>query len=334
MWPAFWLVGNDIGTRGWPACGEIDIVELIGHEPGKIYGSLHGPCYAGDGGLRRECILPKGRKFSGRFHVFAVEWGDGEIRWFVDGKLYGTQRVADFDGQAWVFDKPFFITLNLAVGGDWPGPPDETTVFPKTMQVDWVRVYEDRQASGPPAGAGTNGLSYGSAVAIPSLVIPGVIEAEHFDAGGEGVGYHDTDPENWGCVFRQEEGVDIEPCEDGEKGWQVGYTKAGEWLNFTATVTAEGRYRLGVRVASRVKGGIFHLEMDGRDLTGPLTVPDTGGWRKFITVSRNGILLPAGAHSFRLVMDAEGGAGVVGYINRMVFDRETGRGGGYSSGER
>jgi hypothetical protein len=202
-------------------------------------------------------------------------------------------------------------------------------MFPQTMLVDWMRVYEDR-AMALPAGGTVSDHGAGTAPVMPPIRVPGIVEAEHFDAGGEGVGYHDTDIENRGCAFRPGEGVDIEPCEDEGKGWDVGFTKAGEWLRYTATVTAAGRYHLDVRVASKGPGGVFHLELDGRDVTGPLTVPDTGGWVKFVTVSRNGLLLPAGCHAFRLVMDADGEAGSVGNVNRLVFELEEGRAGGHS----
>jgi beta-glucanase (GH16 family) len=142
MWPAFWMLGDDIGTIGWPACGEIDIMENIGKEPGKIHGSIHGPGYIGGVGLEAPYSLPRGKKFADKFHVFAVEWEPDAVRFYVDKHLYVTRTHADLQpGWKWVFDHPFFLLLNLAVGGDWPGNPDSTTVFPKTMLVDYVRVY-------------------------------------------------------------------------------------------------------------------------------------------------------------------------------------------------
>jgi beta-glucanase (GH16 family) len=145
LWPAFWLLGNDIGKIGWPGCGEIDIMENIGKEPSLVHGSLHGPGYSGDGGYTSEYKFPGGVHFFDDFHVFAIEWEPKVVRFFVDQELYATFTPARLPaGMNWVFDHPFFIILNVAVGGDWPGAPDSTSVFPQTMLVDYVRVYKPR----------------------------------------------------------------------------------------------------------------------------------------------------------------------------------------------
>ena len=142
MWPAFWMLGNDIDTTGWPGCGEIDIMENIGKVPATAYGTIHGPGYSGANGFQGSYTLPSGN-LSDDFHIYAVEWEPGEVRWYVDGNLYHTATPALVSGN-WVFDHPFFLILNVAVGGGWPGNPDATTVFPQQMLVDYVRVY--RQA--------------------------------------------------------------------------------------------------------------------------------------------------------------------------------------------
>jgi len=141
IWPAFWILGDDFSTAGWPACGEIDIMENVGSEPATIRGSMHGPGYSGENALSTAFTLPTGR-FSGGFHVFAIEWEPRVIRFFVDDKLYATKTPADLPpGKRWVHDHPFFILLSLAVGGSFPGSPDDSTVFPQRMLVDYVRVY-------------------------------------------------------------------------------------------------------------------------------------------------------------------------------------------------
>lgn len=141
IWPAFWMLGDDIDRVGWPACGEIDIMEYIGREPTTVYGTLHGPGYSGAGGLSRPYTLPGAAPIADDFHVFAVEWEPAALRWYVDGVLFHTRTPADLGGNKWVFDHPFFVILNVAVGGAWPGNPDATTVLPQTMQVDYVRIY-------------------------------------------------------------------------------------------------------------------------------------------------------------------------------------------------
>jgi beta-glucanase (GH16 family) len=141
IWPAFWMLGNNIQSAGWPTCGEIDIMENIGREPAIVHGTMHGPGYSGANGIGAPYALTTGA-FSDAFHVFAVEWEPNQIRWYVDGNLYQTRTPADLpSGSTWVFDHPHFVLLNLAVGGYWPGDPDSTTVFPQKMYVDYVRVY-------------------------------------------------------------------------------------------------------------------------------------------------------------------------------------------------
>lgn len=140
IWPAFWLLGADIDVVGWPQTGEIDILEYRGQEPNILLGTLHGPGYSAANGITRRYQLPSGR-FDEDFHVFGVEWKRDSIEWFLDGELYHDVTRAEVPGE-WVFDHPFYLILNVAVGGGFVGPPNTGTVFPQTMLVDWVRVYE------------------------------------------------------------------------------------------------------------------------------------------------------------------------------------------------
>ncbi len=142
IWPAFWMLGND-GPQAWPRCGEIDIMEVIGKEPTNVYGTIHGPGYSGSAGLGKKYSLASGAKLHEDFHVYAIEWEPDAIRWYLDDVLYQTRTTADLPaGAKWVFDRPFHLLLNVAVGGNWPGYPDATTTFPQFMLVDYVRVYE------------------------------------------------------------------------------------------------------------------------------------------------------------------------------------------------
>ncbi len=143
LWPAFWMMGNDSDTIGWPKSGEIDVMEIVGKEPSTLYGTLHGPIkfgrHMGAGGFTK---LPGGAKFADDFHVFAVEWSPEQITWTLDGTPYLSMTKSQrLNGMRWVFDHPFYMLLNLAVGGGWPGPPNEQTKFPATLLVDYVRVY-------------------------------------------------------------------------------------------------------------------------------------------------------------------------------------------------
>lgn len=144
MWPAFWMMPTDSVYGTWAQSGELDIAEVIGDKPNIVYGTLHyggkwpKNVHSGD-----KYILPGG-DFSDDFHVFTIEWKEGEIRWLVDGHLYQTQiswktAAAPFPAP---FDQKFYFIFNVAVGGSWPGKPNESTTFPQTMEVDWVRAYE------------------------------------------------------------------------------------------------------------------------------------------------------------------------------------------------
>jgi beta-glucanase (GH16 family) len=141
IWPAFWMLGADFGEVGWPQSGEIDIMENIGSEPSTVHGTIHGPGYSGGAGIGNAYTLPDGQQFADGFHTFAVDWTPDSITWSVDGNVYSQLTPADVGGNEWVFDHPFFMIMNLAVGGQWPGYPDETTQFPQQLTVDYIRVY-------------------------------------------------------------------------------------------------------------------------------------------------------------------------------------------------
>lgn len=139
IWPAFWLLGANEDVVGWPQAGEIDIMEYRGQEPSVVHGSLHGPGYSGGNAFTRAFTLDGGR-FDSDYHDFTVEWDEDQITWKVDGRTYHEIKRSYVPG-AWVFDHPFYIILNVAVGGGYVGPPDGSTTFPQSMLVDWVRVY-------------------------------------------------------------------------------------------------------------------------------------------------------------------------------------------------
>lgn len=143
IWSAFWLLGSNIATVPWPDSGEIDIMENVGHERSTVHGTVHGPGYSGGNGIGRPFRLTRNEAFSDAFHDFAIEWEPGVIRWYVDDVPYSTVDAGDVPrGSAWVYDHPFFMILNVAVGGNWPGSPDASTTFPQTMVVDHVRILE------------------------------------------------------------------------------------------------------------------------------------------------------------------------------------------------
>lgn len=144
IWPAIWMLPTHEKYGPWAASGEIDIAEVIGHEPHQVHGTIHfGGKWPRQQSAGKPYALRQGT-FADDFHVFAVEWERDAFRWYVDGQLVSTQTKWRSEGGPFPapFDQPFHLLLNLSVGGNWPGPPDATTVFPARMLVDYVRVYQ------------------------------------------------------------------------------------------------------------------------------------------------------------------------------------------------
>jgi hypothetical protein len=333
----------------------------------------------------------KSGKFSDGYHIFSVTWDSKQIVWYCDGTAYCTLDITSSNLSA--FQNKFFIILNLAVGGAWPGYPDNSTVFPQTLKVDYVRVYQDTTAfpyvsitspstnstfnansnitltssASTPSGTiskveffqdavkigqsfispyemtwnnvqsgnykitstvyTTTGLTStsdtikikvgDSAAASPyggtPSQVPGTIEAENYDLGGQGNAYYDTDVQNSGGMYRPLDGVDIESCSDVNGGYDVGWTQNGEWISYTIEVTDTGSYSIGARVASTAATGALHFEVDGTNVTGSMNVPNTGGWQTWATVQSKNFNLTPGLHQLKLLIDA-------GNFNINYFD--------------
>ncbi|QEC68512.1 family 16 glycosylhydrolase [Panacibacter ginsenosidivorans] len=142
VWPALWMLGNNIDAVNWPACGEIDIMELLGQEPNKMYGTLHwGADYTVHQSKGNNYVLSSG-SFDEQFHVYSMEWKQDTIKLYVDDVQYLTVTKTDLTGSDYPFNKDFFFIFNIAVGGNWPGSPDSNTSFPQRMVVDYVRVFQ------------------------------------------------------------------------------------------------------------------------------------------------------------------------------------------------
>ncbi len=142
IWPAFWMLGDNIDSVSWPQCGEIDIMEQRGQQSNVTIGSVHGPGYSAGNAISKYYGLKNGR-FDADFHIYAVEWGKDFIDFFVDNYLYHRVTPKDVKGQ-WVYDQPFFLLLNVAVGGNFVGFPTDNTPFPQTMTIDYVKVYKQK----------------------------------------------------------------------------------------------------------------------------------------------------------------------------------------------
>ena len=141
IWPALWLMPESSVYGAWPKSGELDMMELLGHEANKVYGTLHYGPGPGSTQIGKNYTLPTGT-FSDEFHVFSIIWKLDQIQWLVDGVVYGTASKADFGSNNYPFNEQFYFIVNLAVGGQWPGSPDATTTFPQWMILDYIRVYQ------------------------------------------------------------------------------------------------------------------------------------------------------------------------------------------------
>lgn len=141
IWPAIWMLGENISTVSWPACGEIDIMELVGHQPDITHGTAHWG-NQGEASTYLTQSIQIDEDFSENFHVFSIVWENDEIVWYVDETQFHRITPSNMNGKPYPFNKEFFFIFNVAVGGNWPGYPDETTVFPQSMEIDYVRVFQ------------------------------------------------------------------------------------------------------------------------------------------------------------------------------------------------
>lgn len=237
VWPAFWMLGDNISSVGWPSCGEIDIMEHINTEQsthGTIHWQDHNGNYANYGGSTGVNIT--------QFHVYAIEWNDQSIKWFLDGNQYHEVNIAGGINGTSEFHNNFFIILNMAIGGNWPGFNINNSAMPAEMRVDYVRVY-----SGSGGGGGFSQT----------------IQAENY------------------AVMS---GVQTENCSEG--GLNVGWIDANDWMVWDVNLPSSGSYNVEYRVASLNGGGSLQLEKaGGSPVYGSRSVPYTGGWQNWTTVS-------------------------------------------------
>ncbi len=401
LWPAIWMLPTETIYGVWAASGEIDIMEMRGSIPDVVQGTIYyGRTSPDQVTTTAFYTLPSG-DFSTDFHEFALEWDPRELRWYVDDVLYRTENnwFSENGNYPAPFDTEFHLLLNVAVGGDYDGPPDASTVFPQTMEVDYVHVYRatnvnpvvdlsqptegqvltpggsltlasgatdpdgtiekvdffqedgllgsDRQ---PPYELEVSDLTPGCytvyAVATdddgrigssdtvsvqvgdlcpdraPYLMspvkIPGIVEAEYYDIGGEDVAYNDTDVGNaGGAPIRTSENVDLSHA-GSDVGYAVVRTNRTEWLEYEVNVESAGNYNALVRVGSTAAAATLRLEFDGVDATGSVSVPTTGGQTDWTTLVIPDLPLTAGVQTMRLVLNSAG----LG-INRIQFQRST-----------
>ena len=241
-WPGWWMLGNNISSVGWPASGEVDIMEQI-NTGNTVYGSVHWQAANGSQADYSNNMVTTPTDY----HVYAVEWDADTIKWFVDGTQYNAFTITNGMGNTQAFQNPFFLLLNMAVGGNWPGFSVDDGSLPAKMYVDYVRVYQK-----------------GAPVSIQ-------IEAENY------------------AVMS---GVQTEPCSEG--GQDVGWIDANDWIVWNVNIPTAGTYTVQYRVASLNGGGVIQLEKaGGSPVYGSVSVPGTGGWQNWTTISHQ-VTLTAG----------------------------------------
>ena len=287
IWPAFWMLGNNFPTVGWPNSGEIDIMEHVGFEPKKTHGAVHGPGYSGNTPIVGTHTLQE--DVDQNYHIYAIEWNQDSIRWFVDDvQFYSITKAQVEQYGNWVTDHPFFFLLNVAVGGTWPGSPNSSSTFPQRMYIDYIRVYEaDSTTTTTPTPQ------------IPQarVAIPATIQAEDYS------NYYDNTPGNTGGAYRTDS-VDIEITSNPGGNYNIGWVQPGEWLEYPISVANEGLFTLTIATASNVNGGTLHVDLNGTNLTGTMRVNGTGGWQSWQNITASQLNISAGEHTLRLNIDS------------------------------
>ena len=258
LWPAFWMLGSNIGTVGWPKCGEIDVMEQVNADS-RTYGTVH---WDNNGYASFGANLATAPNV---YHVYSVEWTPSYIRWFMDGTKYNEINIANNAGGTDEFQKPFFLLLNLAVAGNWPGQTVDESKLPASMQVDYVRVSQLTNTP-PPATSSVT------------------LEAEAANVNN---------------------GMVVGACSEG--GQNMGYIDNGDYLVWNAiNFPTTGTYNVEYRIASGTGGGTVSCDLNGGAIQlGSTTVPGTGGWQNWQTVSRS-VTVNAGTYNFGIYAQTGG----------------------------
>lgn len=328
VWPAFWMLGDNITSVGWPACGEIDIMEHVNTEQathGTIHWQDNNGNYANYGGYTGVDVT--------QFHVYSIEWNDQNIRWFLDGNQYHEVNIAGGINGTSEFHNNFFIILNMAIGGNWPGFNINNGAMPAEMRVDYVRVYEAGSNSAAPVTLYQHCNYGGYAVSLnPGSYNLGQLQAlgvsnddisslkiqsgyqvtmyQHDNFNGNVItkygddaclvddGFNDdisslviSTGSSWSQQIEAENyalmaGIQTESCSEG--GQNVGWIDANDWMVWDVTVPSTGQYTVQYRVASASGGGNLQLEnAGGSPVYGALSVPSTGGWQNWTTISHS-----------------------------------------------
>jgi len=260
-WPAFWMLGSNINQVGWPSCGEIDILEHV-NTNAEINGTVH---WTGTDGLHASYGSTTPVAVTG-YHVYSIEWDANTIKWFVDGTQYNVINIANNVGSTEEFHRDFFILLNFAIGGNWPGFTVNNSALPAKMYVDYVKVYQNGGGTNPGFSTTIQAESYSAMSGVQ-------VEPTTDAGGGSNVGYIET-------------------------GDWMAYP--------AVNIPTSGTYKVEYRVASQNGGGRLSLDVNaGANVLGYLDIPSTGGWQNWTTISHN-VTINAGTYNFGIFAQSGG----------------------------
>lgn len=294
IWPAFWMLGDDFNVSGWPRGGEIDIMEHI-NDTNVTSAALHGPGYSGNTPFYGATTVPD--DIANNYHIYAIEWDSQKIRWFVDDNNFYTATRTDVEQFGpWVYDQPFWLILNVAVGGTLPDNPD-SNFQTQRMYVDYIRTYDLTTEETCSASTPYGGIRFAP---------PGRLEAENYDDNCDEFGGHkDSTTENIGGEYRTDS-VDIEATSDSGSGFNVGWTEAGESLTYSINVPAAGRYDILLRAASDGINSNIRFSLNGNKIGETVQLRNTGGWQAWRSVTGGTFELPEGEHHFTIHIEKGG----------------------------
>ena len=314
LWPAFWLMGNNYSQVGWPLCGEIDVMEMgsaSAISDGVINRRVSSAAHWHPQGDYPQYTYSRSRTMlsdiDNTYVIYRMEWTPTEIKTYINNQWIWTIDTTPSD--LFMFQESFFFILNLAVGGNYPGIWNKSQItalngsnnYQAEYKVDYIRIYDNGYTELGGTSQATQDPYLGSPIALP-----GTLEVEYYDTGGQNVAYYDTSTANegdqYGNTFRSDEGVDL--GSNGEGGISLGWAAAGEWLEYTVDVDANStEFEVSARVALGQSGtGSFRLEVDGQSIGDSITVPNTGGWQTWTEVTED-VTMNAGEQILRVYIE-------------------------------
>lgn len=289
-WPAIWMlpVSQVYGSKYWPDNGEIDIMEHVGYDPNRVTSAVHVNLYNGANGQTPGNNTVLADVFN-TYNTYALEWRPHEVRTTVNGQVLFIWPREGGAWNRWPFNQPFAFRLNIAVGGNWGGAQGvDPSVFPTSMKIDHVRVFQ--MSSTPYTGE--------------AIFLPGKVQAENFDNGGEGFGFHDFDTANNGGSTYRSSSVDIATGGTPDGTPYIGWIEQDEWWTYSVRISREAFGTLSFNVASPYSGKTFEVHLDDKILASNVAVPNTGSWSTFTNVNIQNVQLPPGYHKIRIMSNS------------------------------